>query len=1055
MLSRVPENKMHLVRWLLTVGWVILILSAFYDPISPILTAPDNLLSPVRVHPELCVLEQGVCLPQIGYSLGPRIFWGIVIPVGVLILLIGGHEAWRRICPLYFLSQIPRKLGIQRKRQNTNAETGAVRQELVGVDTQSWLGKNYAYVQLALLFLGLNIRLLVADGTALGFGIFMVATIASAITVGYFFKGRSWCQYFCPMAPVQVFYTSNRGLLGSDAHMSPPASVTQSMCRTIDANGKEKSACVSCQSPCLDIDAERTYWTNLDRPEQLLLFYGYFGLMLGFFLYYYLHSGNWDYYFSGVWSHHERPLSDLMEPGLYIAGRTIPIPEIVAVPLTLGLFTIASYWSGFGLEKFIKAQCQQWTDQQVRHVSYVIMVFLSFNVFFIFAGRPNLRMLPGWLELVFNGFIMLVSVLWLNRNLSRSKPLYQRESLTGSLRRQLQKLAVNWTEFLEGRSIEDLNTNEVYVLAKVLPGFNRQSRLQVYQGVLQEAVAEGKTQSANSLEMLQDIRAELQVTTEEHYQILTNLGIENPALLDPSIQRSREDQLRLDSYQRGLEVLMLDLIASHTPIEQALQQRQSQINAMRQEYGISTAEQEQVLLTLFHPNSTLLTTSTKILGRLQLWSARQQSLTIIPPQPQAPVYLLLQSIVADQQRLLVIQLFNILEMLADEPAALEIANTTSILASEVVQELLDASTKKRLLPQICGILINQKLAETDTTKTVLLNSLNSLDATILEETITQITQLNSQSLPMMGLVEVLQDLLQEIDPFVKAASLYALQKLEPELTRRIVHTLERSSEPLLQELIDQILHRSRTIKQVPTLTLDLEIYGQYEQQVFQQAVVSVGRSEENNLVILDRQVSRCHALFKVSSSGLVIRDLGSSNGLRVQKQYLHNEEQMIPSGTKIHLCPSDDILITAHWSMMASKAQEQPITILEKMLWLRFSPLFQTLNHQSLLALAQSSNFSIYQQNQILCERGEPAQALWLLLDGTVQSDHCTLSVGQMIGELGILTRKAYAETVVVTSPQVSVLVISAIGFDDLLDREPHISRSLLASISQRLQTSL
>ncbi len=1055
MLSRVPENKMHLVRWLLTIGWVILIISAFYDPISLALTAPDNLLSPVRVHPERCVLEHGICLPQVSYALAPRIFWGVVIPVGVLILLVGGHETWRRMCPLYFLSQIPRKLGIQRKRKKTNAETGAVRQELVGVNAQSWLGKNYAYVQLALLFLGLNIRLLVADGSALGFGLFMVATVAAAITVGYLFKGRSWCQYFCPMAPVQVFYTSNRGLLGSNAHMSPPASVTQSMCRSVDANGKEKSACVSCQSPCLDIDAERTYWANLDRPEQLLLFYGYFGLMLGFFLYYYLHAGNWDYYFSGVWSHRERPLSSLLEPGFFINGRAIAIPEIVAVPLTLGLSTAASYWGGFGLEKLIKSQRQQWSDQQVRHVSYILTVFLSFNVFFIFAGRPNLELLPEWMELIFNGFLMLVAALWLQRNLLRSKPLYQRESLTGSLRRQLQKLTISWTEFLEGRSIEDLNTNEVYVLAKVLPGFNRQSRLQVYQGVLQEAVAEGKTQSANSLEMLQDIREELQVTAEDHYHILANLGIENPTLLDPSIQRSREDQLRLDSYQRGLEVLMLDLVASHVPIEQALQQKQAQINVMRQEYSISTAEQEQVLWTLFHPNSALLTTSTALLGKLQLWSTRQQSLTMIPPYPPAPVYHLLRSIVDDQQRLMVVQLFNILEMLADEPAALEIANTTSLLAPEIVKDLLDASTKKRLLPQICEILTNQKPVTVDTTRTVLLDPMDSLDATILNETITQITQLNSQSLPMMGLVEVLQDLLQEIDPLVKAASLYALQQLEPELTSRIVHTLDRGSEPLLQELIDQILQRPLAVEQVPTLTLDLEIYGQYDQQVYQQPIVSVGRSEENSLVILDRQVSRRHALFKLNAHGLAVRDLGSSNGLRVQQHYLHNEEQAIASGTKIHLCPSDDILITAHWSMMAANSKEQPITILEKILWLRSSPLFQALNHQSLLAVAQSSSLSIYTQGEILCEQGEPAQALWLLLDGTAQSEHRTMSAGQTIGELGILTRRTYTETMVATSPQVSVLVISATSFDDLLDREPQITRSLLASISQRLQTSL
>jgi hypothetical protein len=477
MLTKVTEKQMHLVRWFLVVGWILLVLSAFYDPISLWLTDPTSLWSPIHINLDRCILVQDQCLPQSSYVMAPRIFWGIVVPAGVIILLVGGHEVWRRICPLYFISQIPRRLGLQRKKDKINPETGSVRRELVGVPAESWLGKNFAYLQFGLLFLGLNLRLLVANGNGIGFGCFVLLSIAGALLVGYLFKGRSWCQYFCPMAPVQIFYTSNRGLLGSDAHLSPSASITQSMCRSIDDTGKEKSACVSCQSPCIDIDVERTYWTNLEKPERKLLFYGYFGLMLGFFVYFYLYAGNWDYYFSGVWSHDSQQFSSLLKPGFYLGGQAIAIPKILAVPLTLGIFTAASYYAGIAIEHLLgiwsKRQHKNWSKSQIRHICFIGAVFVSFNVFFIFAGRPNLKLLPGYIEFLFNAFYILVSTLWLQRNLSRSQPIYQRESLTGSLRRQLQKLAVNWNEFLEGRSMEDLDTQEVYILAKVPRNFTR------------------------------------------------------------------------------------------------------------------------------------------------------------------------------------------------------------------------------------------------------------------------------------------------------------------------------------------------------------------------------------------------------------------------------------------------------------------------------------------------------------------------------------------------------------------------------------------------------
>jgi len=41
------------------------------------------------------------------------VLWGAVVPTSIFILLVFGHEFWRRICPLSFLSQIPRALGWQ------------------------------------------------------------------------------------------------------------------------------------------------------------------------------------------------------------------------------------------------------------------------------------------------------------------------------------------------------------------------------------------------------------------------------------------------------------------------------------------------------------------------------------------------------------------------------------------------------------------------------------------------------------------------------------------------------------------------------------------------------------------------------------------------------------------------------------------------------------------------------------------------------------------------------------------------------------------------------
>ena len=123
---------MHLVRWGLTTGWLLIIASLLYDPFTPRFTEPDHPWSPLRL-PQGCVAVQGTCLTDAPYPLGTTVFWGLVVPSGIFILLVFGHELWRRICPLSFLSQIPRALGLQRQIARVNPKTGEKRFQLAKV----------------------------------------------------------------------------------------------------------------------------------------------------------------------------------------------------------------------------------------------------------------------------------------------------------------------------------------------------------------------------------------------------------------------------------------------------------------------------------------------------------------------------------------------------------------------------------------------------------------------------------------------------------------------------------------------------------------------------------------------------------------------------------------------------------------------------------------------------------------------------------------------------------------------------------------------------------
>jgi hypothetical protein len=691
MFAKLSEQSMHRVRWVLTIGWLLLIGSLLFDPWTAALTRPNHPWSPLRLTGE-CVQVQGQCVVEEPYPIGATLFWGAIVPSGIFILLVFGHEVWRRICPLSFLSQIPRALGWQRQFKRENKQTGKVRYELAKVRSDSWIGRNYLYVQFTYLFIGLCGRILFFNANRLILALWILSAVVAAITVGYLYGGKSWCQYFCPMAPVQNVFSEPRGLLGSKAHMSE-SRITQSMCRTVTPDGSEQSACVACQSPCFDIDSERTYWDGLNKPEESFIRYGYLGLVVGYFLYYYLYAGNWDYYFSGVWNRDSNQLAALMSPGLYLFGQPIRIPKLLSVPLVLGVFSATGVVLGKFLEKAIKSYIRSLHPAKhldlVQHRIFAVCTFIAFNFFFIFAARPLILLTPSWFQYVYDLALVFLSTLWLNQAWRRSPDIYSKENLASRFRKQLEKLQLNVSQYLDGRSLSDLHTNEVYVLAKILPGFTRAKRHEAYKGVLQEALEEGYANSSGSLELLRQMRQELNITDDEHREVLEELGIENPELFNPNHQRTLENQIRLNGYKKSLErlIALQQQRLESDKIDASSRQTSSAIRAFRREYSI-TAQEEDWILSEFSPTDGQIQNAEYLLARLSELKCCHLSLNQTQLEEDWAATKFLQGTIHHKQRWIVRSILETLEHLSDDTTAITLASSLQQFAPKILQDSL-------------------------------------------------------------------------------------------------------------------------------------------------------------------------------------------------------------------------------------------------------------------------------------------------------------------------------------------------------------------------------
>ena len=609
--NRWPERQARLARWGLLLAWLGLIALLLKPELGP-------------AYGSIVCRESTICRPGIGNDL----FWNIGLPLVILVVYLS-HELWRRICPLSFVSQLFRALGWQRTVLNR-----AGKPQVAAISESSWLARHHIQLQWGLLIAGLSLRLLIANSNGLVLALLFTASLLAALISGWAYGGKTFCQYLCPFAPAQQILSGPRSLLSSQAHLGSSSKTTQSMCRTVGAQGQDISTCVACAKPCFDIDAERTYWQSLSGKRGMAwAWYSYPGLILAFFLLIqsYAPAGasdhGIDYLTSNLFTYDGR-LAAMAWQSLLPAGWP-QLPRILAIPALLSAGGVASERLFHQIERLqrhqLRAAAPELAKERAIHRTRLLATFAAINIYFyfkrnLFDSGDSL----GWVELQL--LIVAISSVWLYRSWDRDRSLYERENTSTSLRKRLAKLGAKLQPLLAGRQLADLSPGEVFVLANALPVQETSQRQSIYLDVLRDLLSSGRLDRTASLKTLADLRTNLRLTDADHQSSLEILTSEDPRLTSLSPEDLAGLNLCRNAAAQEIEDLLLLSGSTVLHLDRLDAYGRGRLNRIQIESGLDDDSWAQ-LLNEFGPGSQF--SERQLSQRLQLVNqamARRESL---------------------------------------------------------------------------------------------------------------------------------------------------------------------------------------------------------------------------------------------------------------------------------------------------------------------------------------------------------------------------------------------------------------------------------------------
>jgi hypothetical protein len=431
----------------------------------------------------------------------PRVFWTMLLPLLVLLLVLGGFHPWRSLCPLAALGELGQRLGGPSLRK-----------------VPAWLERAHLVVPFVVLAALLVVRLVVTNGDGPWLSVLLVGLAVAAVAANRIYTGKTWCNFFCPVGVVERIYTD-------------PAPL-------VPARNSQCARCTACKRSCPDIDQENNYWRELQASGRRLVTYAFPGVVLAFYAYFWLRAGDWEAYFDGRWTAQPATRELLLGPGFFFAPG---VPALAAATATLAGFALASFAVFHGAETATRGLSAQ--PERHRHRMLSLAAFAAFSLFYVFAGAPTLRKIPYGTR-TFAFIAPAVAVLVLARRWDRSREVYGRERLAARLVR-------HWP-FPGAPPADPL---EAYT--RVQAGVEaRDQLLSGYVQTLREVLADGQLDESE-WRLLGEIERQFGITPRERERALASLSEEERRLVASGRVATVEERLQAETYRAALTEALL------------------------------------------------------------------------------------------------------------------------------------------------------------------------------------------------------------------------------------------------------------------------------------------------------------------------------------------------------------------------------------------------------------------------------------------------------------------------------------------------------------------
>jgi CRP-like cAMP-binding protein len=245
--------------------------------------------------------------------------------------------------------------------------------------------------------------------------------------------------------------------------------------------------------------------------------------------------------------------------------------------------------------------------------------------------------------------------------------------------------------------------------------------------------------------------------------------------------------------------------------------------------------------------------------------------------------------------------------------------------------------------------------------------------------------------------------------------------------------------------------------------------------------VSIGRSPENDITLVDYNVSRTHARVSFQKGFWIIEDLGSANGIisagerlvsktlnrgdsfQIGESILTFMEEGVADNTE-QLSETMQVFssLINYQSPFVDPNRTNP-SFMRLQGALLSTPIFRSLGKQELRGLEDIANLHFFGAGQLVFQEGDPGRSVYIILDGRVRvftKDHkgkefplATLESNQFFGEMALLSGKPRSSSVA-TAKESLLAEFSYKNMKRIMMRYPQIKEVLGQYFREREEDS-